>query len=496
MGYPAHADGGKDQTVEDDATAFRAIVKQGVDQAKAGDWRKAKANFELALSRPLFPKLSAEYQFQVYALAATAELYSDDADTAHQHIIFAGSAWPQLRDGRYWSLFCKVAHRTGKAEALVDDFTRVVVENPGSLKAVDDGTIGQIAREAHGIKDKNTRLLALLEALRAAGYAPPDIFWGKEWVAFGLAVTYAEKGDDVRAKMVAATLADPDSIRAIQVDRRYSHILPGDAAIYAKAYDRDIARLRSLAEANPDRLVGVHLLASALLQANRLPEALDRIDTALAKIDAAPTGKPAFSDLEELSWIYDTRARILGLTGRLDEAADTMKKAQELAAKSGVDVISQRINLAGFLVYVGRPDEALKAIAELDSKRISPYGAMAAAGARACAYALKGDAEHLKGEIDYVKSHASDGPSALHRALLCSGDLDALALQLISRLDDPDQRNEALVAVQTYLVPDRMTAWEKTIRERDASVLKRPEVKATIAKYGYIRSYPVFWPEL
>ncbi|MBW8732920.1 MAG: hypothetical protein JF571_01175, partial [Asticcacaulis sp.] len=66
--------------------------------------------------------------------------------------------------------------------------------------------------------------------------------------------------------------------------------------------------------------------------------------------------------------------------------------------------------------------------------------------------------------------------------------------QLIGRLDDPDLRAAALGEVQTYLVPEHMTAWQKTISDRHAALLKRPDVSAAIDKYGFVRSYPEFGP--
>ncbi|MBW8733554.1 MAG: hypothetical protein JF571_04460 [Asticcacaulis sp.] len=492
---PAYAVGAKPTISQSDTAAFQAIVKQGFDRVKARDWQGAKESFEAAIDLPIFNTLPDDLRYHVYVFSAVAEMSTDSLDKAYQHMIDAGNAAPDARDKGYWSTLCSIAQMAKKPEALADAFMHIVTEYPDALKTFDGSFIGQIIQDVRGIKDGHVRLLALLEALHDAKYTPTDPFWTNEWIDYSLMTLYAEKGDDERAKVHAAALADPDSIRDMQIDRRYNRFAPTDDQAFAAATDKKIARLKALAEANPDKIGGVQVTAYALMTANRLPEALQRLDDALAKVASAPKDKPAFSDLgDQLNWIHDTRARVLKKMGRFDEALAALKKGRDIAEASGEDVVSQKINLSDALTDYGQPKEALDEIKSFDPKAASSYGVMSATAARACAYAELGDTAHLKEELDYMKTHAADGQAPLQSALLCAGDLDPLAAQLIGRLDDPDQRAAALGEVQTYLVPEHMTAWQKTVFDRHAALLKRPDVSAAIDKYGFVRSYPEFGP--
>ncbi len=491
-----HANGTASGASDSDAAAFQALIQQGFAKIEARDWKSAKERFEAALKQPIFGKLPADMQYHVYLTTALAEMRSGDPDQAYQYMIDAGTVAPDARDEGYWGALCDVARQAKKPEALADAFMHIITEYPDMLAHLDSEYVAWIVHDIRGIKDGHTRLLTVLQALHDARYKPSDVFWN-EWVDYSLMAVYVEKGDDVRAGALAATITDPASIKDMQIDRRYSRFVSPDGAVFVAAAEKDILRLKALAEANPDKIEGVQVLAHRLMNANHLPEALQRLDDALARVSVAPKDKPAFSDLDDhLNWVYDTRARVLRKMGRFDDGLAALKQGREVAEAAGQDVVSQKINLSDQLTIVGRARDALDEIRNFDPKSASPYGVMSAAEARACAYAQLGDAGHVKTELDYMKAHAKDGAGPLQSALLCAGDLDALAGQFIGRLDDPDERNSALGDVQTYLTPAAMTAWQKTIRDRYADILKRPDVKAAIDKYGFIRSYPVFGPEL
>lgn len=478
--------------------AFQAILDQAERAAENSDWEGAAESFEAAVDHPVFAALSPDAQFHILVLTAMTETFSEKDDKAWAHIQQAGATAPDQCDGDYWALYGQIAMANGKTEAAIDAYTKTAREFPAAMADIDESRLNDVVRAAHKLKDGDVRYQALLEAIRAAHYQPDDGFSSASWVNFSLFKLYIEKGDEAHARAVAADVAsDPDGVVTLQIERRYMPYAPSDPKAFETAQSTDIARLRAVTIAHPDRMLGPVYLGSALRRANRLPEALKVVDDALARVDAAPKDNPAFTDLDEqLNWAYDTRARILAAMGRNDESIAALEKGRDIALAADSDVVSQRINLGDRLVSVGRPKDALQQVKDVDDKNAAPYGVMSAYEVKVCAYAELGDAGNLKAALAYMTAHAEDGQEPLQSAQVCAGDLDAMAKQLMVRLDDPDERNQALSSVQTYLTPAGQSAWQKTIAERYKALLARPDVKAAIDKYGVIRSYPAFSDEL
>jgi hypothetical protein len=94
-----------------------------------------------------------------------------------------------------------------------------------------------------------------------------------------------------------------------------------------------------------------------------------------------------------------------------------------------------------------------------------------------------------------MRTHNSEAPGLLAAALTCAGDEDGAAALLIGRLDDPDQRNGELVSDQDYLPAPHPTVYDQAVDVHVRNILKRPDVRAAIAKYGVIESYSAFAPE-
>jgi hypothetical protein len=113
---------------------------------------------------------------------------------------------------------------------------------------------------------------------------------------------------------------------------------------------------------------------------------------------------------------------------------------------------------------------------------------------RACAYAeLKDDAAY-QAELKKMRDHVADSPSALEQVLLCADDLDGAATLLIARLNNADQRQDALREVQVYLRPPHEPAQNADMDHREQEVAQRPAVKAAIEAVGHVLTIPRLAP--
>lgn len=481
------------QVKPSEMAVINAIMQQGMKKGKDGDWDGAKESFRAIVSNPVFPKLSGEVRHYAYVSLALSESYSGEPQPAYEHILAAGQASPESIDGDYLLIVADLAFKADKDEAGGDAAIRAVSEFPQILKEDNDYQIFGLAGDLEKIKDDRVRYQKYLEALKASNYVPVDPFWSTESLWFDLFNIYADRGEDAKAQDIASSLTQPFTVMRRQTDRRYARFAPAGDDAYAKALDAAIAADRALAAKHPAKINGPQSLADRLMTANRLPEALKIIDDALAKAEAAPKDKPAFEDLNEYhNWALDTRSRILMLMGRGEDALQTQKKARDIALATGEDTVSQKINLGGVLNDLGKPQEALDEVRDVNLKGSSPYGVMSAEEVRACAYAQFGDKANLAKSLDYMKTHAEDGEAPLASALLCANDQEELAKRLIKRLDDPVDRGAALGEVQTYLPKPSPTAWQRTVDGRLAAVIARPDVRAAIEKYGFVHAYPVF----
>jgi hypothetical protein len=110
---------------------------------------------------------------------------------------------------------------------------------------------------------------------------------------------------------------------------------------------------------------------------------------------------------------------------------------------------------------------------------------------KACAYAQLGRAAELKTELDYLAGHQSENPAAHTGALMCANDANAVAADIIARLQDPDQREAALGSLCTYDEPQPKDPWAKKLNHIYTAAAQRPDVLAAVAKAGHTEHIPL-----
>jgi hypothetical protein len=120
----------------------------------------------------------------------------------------------------------------------------------------------------------------------------------------------------------------------------------------------------------------------------------------------------------------------------------------------------------------------------------SPYGKMVYRRIHGCAAKRTGKADIAAQDFAYALAHRQDEPSNLAAIQLCMGDIDGAAAAIVARLDNPEERGDALRDLSTY------EDWPATIPPSpdlaaEESLLARPDVRAAIERAGGIRIFNV-----
>ncbi len=458
----------------------------------AGDAKGAQADLEVLVHGKAFAAASPQAQAYVLAQLTDADGASADYPDAIAHWTTVGDLMPAMKSaGDYWRMMALLTYLGDKNDLAVDAYVQWVGIAPGDIYEFTGDFVGDLVRRARRLPDDHRRYRKLLEALWQVHYEPKDDLFMGENTRLQLFEIRAQAGDDAGARALLATFKRPDTVIALRSDNRYRRLIvdaPGFSDFKA-VEDRYIEGLKA---ANaPGQLRTSVALGYALIDANRLSEALAVLDTAISEAQKTP---PAPEEADQVKWLMDTRMRVLRHLGRWDEVVAAEIQARDTALKENLDLVSQKINLGGIYYALGRPKDALAEVADIKPDQASVYGQMSAEEVRACAYAQLGDAKALKASLDLMRTHADEAAGPLRAAMLCADDKDGAAAALIARLDNPDERNAALLGLQTYLSDPHETSFEQQLDARETAVENRPDVKAAIAKYGVIETYPEFSP--
>jgi tetratricopeptide (TPR) repeat protein len=238
-------------------------------------------------------------------------------------------------------------------------------------------------------------------------------------------------------------------------------------------------------------------VAQALRVLGRNQEALDLLDRVVAQAQT-PDAQAQFDDIaDQLNWLLNEKAYALYELNRPEEA----RTAFGLSIAVGEDgqwSVSQVINFASMLQAEGRSADALEVVQTVGEA--SPYGRMWVAAVRACAAGNLGRAELRREALAYLREHERDNAAARANALLCVNDLDEAAALYIRRLANPAEREDALLALQTYRRPPRPALpQESLLHARLEQVRGRPDVLAAVAAVGRIEEAPlhsVYWGDV
>ncbi|HXI88087.1 MAG TPA: hypothetical protein VNH64_11545 [Parvularculaceae bacterium] len=387
-----------------------------------------------------------------------------------------------------------------KAPEAVDAIERLSKIAPKVISEISLPLLSNVSRLYQ--QDENQRLrFRFLQALFAADYRPPDPADRIDGVRIEYIHLLLENRWKADAVEQIRLIADPTIVAEFLFDKSYDDLarFPGMPTVgsVAELVAAEVARAKEIATNNPGSMNAAVREIQALRMAGMFDAAATR---AAAVVSAAesPDAPSKFADYVDMApWLYNEYADALYDVGKDDEARAAFSKAATFD-ENGAPNVSQTINFAEMLFGEGRFDEAQSTIAKLDRRFASPYGKMWASAARVCIKAFKRTLKAGDADLAFVKANAAENGAAFAKAMLCIDDEDAVAAQLIQRLEDPFRRAAALRPLQNTIDPPHSLPIDIELNRRAEAVAARPEVAAAIDKAGRILDlpfYPAHWGE-
>lgn len=466
-------------------SALELLVK-GLKKIQANEGKAGLKLLEEAIHAPNFDDLPAEQRHAAYTLAASVAAEQGEWPHALEYSRKA-TAFDDV-EGFEWHVFLSAAYHEQEWADCATALTTIARQWSNSLEEVRDEAIFRIVNKTKSLpgKDRLDLLNALYDAgWKVDGFAQPSGVWRD------LALELLENGAAARAGAVLERVEDPYVAIGLRADMRFQPIIdPTSARLDISDLARkDIERFRANSASNPRSLEAVNQLSYRLFAARRFDDVLRLSEAAIAKAKSAD--RPYEDIADQLVWTMDQRSRALRAQGRWDEAVDQLRDAARRPERGDINV-SHAINLGDLYNTVGRPRDALAAVADLG--QASPYGLMQAEGVRAEATLQLKDAASLERSISFIRAHAADAPMSAIELLIITGHGDEAAERLIARLADSKERNQTLVDLQDYPPRPFETARMADRRRHWTAFMARPDVQAAVKKVGRIDRYDLDSP--
>lgn len=451
-----------------------------------GDCASVLGNLTPIIAGRAFSSLADRTRSSALFMASLCEAQTGRFDEALLHIRAATTlpAAPM----EIWIARLRIEIYSANPADAVSTLEKLERDTPGAVGRVESTWLQALNGRLKGMPSgaaARDRLLAVVSdpAFVAARYDP-----GFEYMFLDNARRIAISGDRAGAQAQVDRLNSHVVLISASLDPALRFAIPQDYDMRA-ATRREIAHLERLSTERPSLLA----LVIAQAEAHR---AIGEPDKALALLlSAAPEGSlaPLFTDREaKLNWWWDELASTYAHLGRYDDAVAALKSGMKVGEQGNFNV-SQLLNLASLQLRLGKPQDALDTLAGQETALgtgSSPYGKMVYRRIHGCAAKRTGKADIAAQDFAYALAHRQDEPSNLAAIQLCMGDIDGAAAAIVARLDNPEERGDALRDLSTY------EDWPATIPPSpdlaaEESLLARPDVRAAIERAGGIRIFNV-----
>lgn len=476
------ADESPDIVAADDLSS---LLRATGEAERAGDAAAMEARVLEVLSHPDFPTLSSTAQHALRSAAGGLAVDRGDLAGAYRHVRSnTRSAHAGPGD---WRLRAGIEADLGWHDAAMDSLRELLERWPAEANLHEWDYLPQVI---YTTPSDNPARQRLLRALFDAGFEYPDL-GAPDLMWFELAVGHLGRDETDAARQVLEDISDTSVLVRILADRRFDAIRdPGlsPADLPALARDR-VTDLRTRAVLDPMRLEIQAELASAMLVAGQHEDVVALAEEVREAVSSPGRPVPYVDADEYLPWLYNRAGEALARLGRRDEALAMYRRAaHDLDAPK--DGVSHQLNLAHRLLTAGKPREALALVVSMP--RMSPYGRMVLMGVQHRAALQMDESEAAAVAMAYLSENRQHNAGAYVEARLDAGHTDEAAAALIARLDDPDERAEALYGLQDFQPGGSLGDFE--VGAGLDELLEREDVKAAIERNGRILELPIWMP--
>lgn len=385
-----------------------------------------------------------------------------------------------------WYRLSQLQRVGGEYDAATRALLRLIEGWPELLGNLEDSHIIQLV---HMTDHTSQARLDLLQTLFDANWDRNGIGASNVW--YELALMRVERGQLDAARSAIERIAWPMELVKLRMDKRFDPLIDASSSRFnvKSAARQQVEHLQRQASLNPSQLDTRMELSYAMLTAGMTEEALALSDTVLSAIADAPVDAPPFADMDQQIWLMNNRAIALRRLGRTDEALAELERASRMTESGGVNV-SQSLNLGNFYCSLGRPGDALLAIAKVGNN-MTGYGRMVQATVQLRAAVRKGDSTGASEALEYIRQHRQDSQTALLNALIETDRIDEAARAVIGLLASHTDRTDALEWLQEFRSAAPLPGDLQVRTRRDALVARR-DVQDAVARVGRIEQYDIF----
>jgi tetratricopeptide (TPR) repeat protein len=472
------------KAVPGDNVAAALQLDQAEQLVADKNWPQAIAALQVVIEATPFHRYPSDIRYRALSTAGKVAANHGKLEPGYEYLVRV-TAMPQATFYD-WLERMHAARKLGHEADSVNCLTWVARRWPDRIVEFNGDYVVEIVDEAshlsHGVR------LPLLQALYDAHWKLKwDVEPSSSWR--DLALLLLENGSLAKAIEVSSHVTDAYVLVAMRADRRFDAVVSANPAEFdiEAAADQEFHWFQSASEKTPQSLELQSDVIRVLAQQQHYAAMLASADSVLFAIQSTNFPRKLYQDYDEqLSSFLNLREVALERAGRWDEAVAQLTKASLLSEEYGGNV-SQLINLGSLYCALGRPKEALTAVDNVLAAT-SAYGASAMEIVRLDAAVQMGDSKQVRHSLRFLRTHRADSSSDYEYALIVTNQLDRAAGQLKAQLLDQDERQHALLSVQTY-APATGTARELELDARQRTVIARRDVQAVIQRVGRVETY-------